>query len=136
MILFVLSGLFISCSDGPSEEEIASRISNGEVVQVETTKSPIIIGCLGQPWCVCLDEERRAIMRKSNGELTVFCLNCSGVTYFSSDFYDYIYAESDDCDQFEEDIDAVTGLRTQVIDHCLESPWECDEGFPEECEEP
>lgn len=130
IVLLVMVFSFVAC------DESVSKIDDGEVVHVETASSPIILGCFGQPWCVCLEEERRAIFRKSTGELTVFCLDCSGVTYLSSDYYDYIYAESDDCDQFEEDVDSVPGLRAQVVDYCLANPEACAEGFPEECDEP
>ena len=103
-----------------------------EIVQ---TKSAIELGCFGFPWCAIMDEERRLLIRKSTGELAIFCLDCSGTTGFSTDYYDYICAYHDDCDDFYDAIKNTPGLQAKVDEYCLEFPNDCVEMYPEECDQ-
>lgn len=109
---------------------------NQNFLEVDESKFTIEYGCFGIPTCVKLDEERRLVWRISTGEIVGFCLDCSGYTYFLTTFYDFIYADYDQCDQFWEDIENEAGMLDKVNNFCIEFPENCIEMYPEQCNQP
>ena len=83
----------------------------------ENDPSTITVGCFGFDWCVQLDEPYRLLTWQATGDVTFYGLDCEpSITYFSSDYYDYIY--DTDLTSFEAQI-TDAGLQDEVDDFLL-----------------
>lgn len=105
LILFVVISL-LGCEsyEEVNDTTLKEAILSGDIIHIEdyddeynlTTINNIVVGkirksitydCFGAPSCVSLDENYRALVRTSTDDFAFWCGDCTGITYFSTNYY-------------------------------------------------
>lgn len=132
-VLIAVVGFMIGCNTNRAIPELLEEGAIITIDQAEKTRA-VTTGCFGIPTCVRMDDPRRLVVQRVTWKLGMYCTNCTGVTYFLSNYYTYAVADDEQCVAFYNIVNNYReDLRVQVVEQCLSSPVSCEESV-EECQ--